>query len=618
MLECALRYLKAGYSVVPCLNNKKSPSLPSWEEFQKRLPTEEEVIRWWTDKPNANIGIITGRISNLFVIDIDSEKGREEFLNIVGDEYKKVKTPTSRTPRGGSHRFHTNPTNSYFYNHVNIPMGIDVRSNGGLVLVPPSYLDDGVIKGGYEWGPGFSLFDLAPVPPPDKYLEYVKKRRVMNGSAVGDMTGPNLVSLETSIYNINNKLSNNKQESEKLSLDCKLSTKCEDKIFPTLSSDFPQDSQDSQLSLEDSAYLFSKGNRDNTLFHYANLLVKAGATQDEVEQGILRLNSTLNPPLPVREALAKVKSAIKRGVAIHGESQEGTGRPQAPRDIVQEVVQWVQGTKGSFSLRDVYYALDVQDKAARKVVSNVLGRLVEERVVERYGSRNGHFRKIDSEIEDINYKTPATDDLDIMLPMNLNSYVKIYPGNIIVVAGSPNSGKTAFMLNIAYLNIPKHKINYFNSEMGGAELNARISNFPETLDYWDANFLPKARSGNFADVIDPYGINLIDFLEIYDNFWLIGQELRKIHDVLKTGVALVAIQKESGSDRGRGGDFGVEKPRLYLTIDSGLMKIRKCKNYKNPLINPNGLQCYFKLVDGCKFVPVKDSEGGDGWFRPKE
>jgi hypothetical protein len=41
-----------------------------WKEFQDRYPTEDEVNAWWDKWPEANVGIVTGKISNLVVFDV--------------------------------------------------------------------------------------------------------------------------------------------------------------------------------------------------------------------------------------------------------------------------------------------------------------------------------------------------------------------------------------------------------------------------------------------------------------------------------------------------------------------------------------------------------------------
>ena len=69
LLQEALKYLKKKKSIIP-INSQKKPYI-KWQEYQNKLPTIEEVKTWWNLYPNANIGIITGKISGITVVDID-------------------------------------------------------------------------------------------------------------------------------------------------------------------------------------------------------------------------------------------------------------------------------------------------------------------------------------------------------------------------------------------------------------------------------------------------------------------------------------------------------------------------------------------------------------------
>ncbi|MBW1768011.1 MAG: hypothetical protein JRJ65_13315, partial [Deltaproteobacteria bacterium] len=64
---------------------------------------------------------------------------------------------------------------------------------------------------------------------------------------------------------------------------------------------------------------------------------------------------------------------------------------------------------------------------------------------------------------------------------------------------------------------------------------------------------------------------------------------------------IIAVQKNVGLDVGLGGQRTLEKPRLALAMDSGILKVVKAKNWKTEK-NPNGLKTNFKLVNGCKFI----------------
>jgi len=60
MLEWALKYAEMGLSVIPVSQDKK-PIIP-WEPYQKKKASKKEIEDWFTKYPNANIGIVTGKV----------------------------------------------------------------------------------------------------------------------------------------------------------------------------------------------------------------------------------------------------------------------------------------------------------------------------------------------------------------------------------------------------------------------------------------------------------------------------------------------------------------------------------------------------------------------------
>jgi hypothetical protein len=180
------------------------------------------------------------------------------------------------------------------------------------------------------------------------------------------------------------------------------------------------------------------------------------------------------------------------------------------------------------------------------------------------------------------------------------------PGNIVLIAGQPNCGKTAFLLNVIAENMHRFEIHYFNSEMGESELRKRLLKFDD-IPIEDWRFKAWERSDKFADVIVPGKdkLNIIDFLEIHQNFYEIGGLIADIHKKLKGSIAFIAIQKNPGLEYGLGGYRSLEKPRLALAMDSGVLKIVKAKNWVTGE-NPNKKQIHFKIVQGCRFVETDE------------
>jgi hypothetical protein len=316
----------------------------------------------------------------------------------------------------------------------------------------------------------------------------------------------------------------------------------------------------------------------------------------EVEQIVLRLASTCNPPFSEQEAVAKVDSAMKRAQVRE-------------RNLVNEAREYIANTVGEFSTNDLGQFLVITNKNEKIKLGKVLKKFTEDRFIERYGKRNGIYRRIINEEELIDYVNASTNTVDILWPFAIEKLVQLMPKNICVVAGTPNSGKTAFMLNLVRWNQYKHDIFYFSSEMGPTEFKARLSKFDIKLDKW--RFTAIERAGDFHDVIRPDAVNIIDFLEVHDEFFKVGLFLKQIYDKLNTGIAIVALQRNKGNDAGLGGYRSLEKPRLYLNMGSNHVEIVKAKNWVNETINPNGMRRGFTLEKGCRFIVPEP------WYRLK-
>jgi hypothetical protein len=134
LLDAALKYREKGFSVIPCSNDKK-PLVP-WLPYQQKCATDEEVRQWWAKYPDANVGIITGKISGITVIDFDSQEAIDYFLTNF-----KGTTPCVDTPRGmhAYFQYEEGTRNTVKVNGLDI----DVRSDGGYVIAPPSINADG-------------------------------------------------------------------------------------------------------------------------------------------------------------------------------------------------------------------------------------------------------------------------------------------------------------------------------------------------------------------------------------------------------------------------------------------------------------------------------------------
>jgi hypothetical protein len=157
LLEQALDYLHRGYSIIP-LSGKKA--IIKWEEYQHRLPTEPEITSWFKDG-KSNIGIITGKVSGILVLDVDGEEG-QKFIQQVDLPL----TSCVKTGLGGNHfYFRYIPENRELRNFTRRFPGIDLRAEGGYVVAPPSLHP--VTNEEYIWEVGL---DETPLVYPPQWL----------------------------------------------------------------------------------------------------------------------------------------------------------------------------------------------------------------------------------------------------------------------------------------------------------------------------------------------------------------------------------------------------------------------------------------------------------------
>ena len=312
----------------------------------------------------------------------------------------------------------------------------------------------------------------------------------------------------------------------------------------------------------------------------------------------------------------RVNASVTQGVTnLEEHNKRNIEAEDRERAWTQEIRDWVQASSGNFSTAQLDRELEIVTKRNKAKRRTILARLVEEGLVSRHPTRNGIFRKLDKELVEMDITQDVGPGEDITLPFDLNKMVKLYAGNIVVVAGEKSAGKTALLLNVMADNLHKRKIYYFNSEMGSEELSLRIRAFPD-MDYKDFAKYVKMyeRSHDFAEVIRPGkgNINIIDYMAIYENHYLIGQWIKDVHDVLDGAIAFIALQKNPGRDMGTGGYVTQEIARLYLAMQSGQLKIVNAKNRMNPAVNPDGMVVNFKLVGGCQFIQT------DRWSLPEE
>lgn len=160
--DAAMRYAEAGFSVFPCQPGGKAP-IHGWHWLSANSNSVPTVRQWWEQYPEANIGLVCGPISACLVLDLDQREDRDgarSYLDAGGE--RNPTCPVSSTPSGGAHLWYSHQTGLSNVTRRGSGAGLDLRTQGGYVVVPPSV----TAHGQYTW-----INPLrSPLPPPPPVL----------------------------------------------------------------------------------------------------------------------------------------------------------------------------------------------------------------------------------------------------------------------------------------------------------------------------------------------------------------------------------------------------------------------------------------------------------------
>jgi hypothetical protein len=173
LIEAAVAYVGRGLPVFPCRGK-----VPLTEHgFQDASTDTDAVLTWWTRWPEAAIGIPTGTVSGLVVLDVDVQHGGAgTFAELERKRGKLPDAPEVLTGGGGKHIYFAHPGREIRNSAGKLGPGLDVRGDHGYVIAPPSGHESGRQ---YRWLRPQRKLEL-PEPPP-WLLQNVENRQ--NGAA---------------------------------------------------------------------------------------------------------------------------------------------------------------------------------------------------------------------------------------------------------------------------------------------------------------------------------------------------------------------------------------------------------------------------------------------------
>jgi len=303
---------------------------------------------------------------------------------------------------------------------------------------------------------------------------------------------------------------------------------------------------------------------------------------------------------------------------------------------IKEYLLRIQGQKTS--LRDLRSEFQIlPGTKSFDAIRNIMFKLIDQKIVRP--TAKGEYKVI-RQVQPIRvFGSQRRPPISINFPKDFDSEIEmcfaedliIREGDLILLSGMSNYGKTALCLHFAGENIDKEPV-LMGNEYTTLD-NAPSSRFLHRLDamnwvqwYNDDgdNFVLLPVRGDYAEHIVKDKINIIDWINIdTGEHYLIGSLMESIKRELGKGVAIIAIQKAEGAVAGRGGQFTKDFADVEILLDKMqnsdevLLSLGKVKESKRTVM---GRTFAYAIVGGVKIINFREvvkchSCYGKGWVK---
>ncbi|MBA4389977.1 MAG: hypothetical protein C0399_03465 [Syntrophus sp. (in: bacteria)] len=161
----------------------------------------------------------------------------------------------------------------------------------------------------------------------------------------------------------------------------------------------------------------------------------------------------------------------------------------------------------------------------------------------------------------------AANAFNIDFPLEIGNYARVAQGDVVLVAGTKNSGKSAFLAETAILNKDRQKINYVVTENMRKIAERYIKWGYSRAEVMKNMMFKDARDRRYDAVIDPNCINILDYYNPSDgDYTKVAKEIEMMAKRLETGLLVLGIQKRKGAEFARGNELSEELSQLSIHL----------------------------------------------------
>lgn len=155
--EAALAYARRGWAVFPLQRRSKEPAVAG--AYKAATTDVGQVGTWWHRWPDANIGLATGAVSGLWVLDIDGPEGEASFAELVQEHDGELAETLMASTGKGHHLYWRLPAGVDQGRRIGVRPGLDVIGSQGYLVAPPSIHPSGRL---YVWCDADHELEVAP------------------------------------------------------------------------------------------------------------------------------------------------------------------------------------------------------------------------------------------------------------------------------------------------------------------------------------------------------------------------------------------------------------------------------------------------------------------------
>lgn len=166
----AAAYAARGLAVFPIKTGGKTPLTA--HGFKDASADAATVAKWWAKHPTANIGLPTGPLTNVLVLDVDGAAGSASLALLEQAHGPLPATPFQRTGKGRHFLFLWPPGADIGNSAGKLGEGLDTRGRGGYIVLAPSVHPSGAE---YAWDAECRPSRMAFAPAPDWLLEMLRR-----------------------------------------------------------------------------------------------------------------------------------------------------------------------------------------------------------------------------------------------------------------------------------------------------------------------------------------------------------------------------------------------------------------------------------------------------------